>query len=157
MSKEKGLETVREYLLLQCYWLFLAPGWRPASSRNHPFHLVLTSILALQASSILSSGPYRWGAVGSLKLCKSNHQLFWQHKNERLSVLFRYEVTNQSCTTEPFLFFDKKSEKNLKKIQVINWKKKIHVCRTWSFSEVWNGPWFLKTLIFRNQGRMSPI
>ena len=32
-----------------------------------------------------------------------------------------------------------------------NWKK-IQVCRTWNFSKVWSRPWFLKTLIFRNQG-----
>ena len=44
------------------------------------------------------------------------------------------------------------------KIQVTNWKKtqvywqKILLCKTWNFSKVWNRPYFLKTLIFRNQG-----
>ena len=38
---------------------------------------------------------------------------------------------------------------NLKEIQLPNLKK-IKVCRTWNFSRVWNRPWFLKTLIFRN-------
>jgi hypothetical protein len=31
-------------------------------------------------------------------------------------------------------------------------KKEIKVCRTWNFTRVWNRPWLLKALIFRNQG-----
>ena len=31
-------------------------------------------------------------------------------------------------------------------------RKKIQVCSTWNFSKVWIRRWFLKTLIFRNQG-----